>query len=216
MDKVPEGTFNYSDDTREYTPAEAIDLLNTVLATKGFTLLRKERLLIVVDLSDPIPPYMIENVSPKDLDSRGEFELVHVLFNLDKFKPEEAETEAKKLLGPAGQAFALTKTRQLSVTDTAGRCRQIREMINRIEDQDSSSTNFKMFYIKYAHTEDVLTVLRQLLDIPEDKLATADGSLRIGVDPHGGRLLFLYGKESDKIARAAEVIKDLDQRRGGR
>ena len=210
MDSAPEGTFNYSD-TREYTPSEAIDLLNTVLSTKGYTLLRKARLLIVANLENPIHPYMIENVSPQDLDKWGEFELVHVLFNLDKFKPEEAEAEAKKLLGPAGQAVALTKTRQLSVTDTAGRCRQIREMINRIEDPASSSANFKMFYIKYAHTDDVLTVLRQLLDIPEDKLATADGSLRIGIDPHGGRLLFLYGKESDKIARAAEIIKDLDQ-----
>ena len=33
----------------------------------------------------------------------------------------------------------------------------------------------------------------------------------IAVDPHSGRLLFLYGKESDKIARHAEIIKDLDQ-----
>ena len=32
---TPQGTFNYSD-TREYTPAEAIDLLNSVLQTKGY------------------------------------------------------------------------------------------------------------------------------------------------------------------------------------
>ncbi|HID22861.1 MAG TPA: hypothetical protein EYP14_10745, partial [Planctomycetaceae bacterium] len=42
MDAPPPGTFNYSD-TRAYTPTEAIDLLNSVLLPKGFTLIRRER-----------------------------------------------------------------------------------------------------------------------------------------------------------------------------
>ena len=95
---------------------------------------------------------MIQTIKPSELDSRGEYEFVRVLFNLDKFKPEEAESEAKKLLGPAGRV-SHSKTRQLLVTDTAGRCRQIRDMINRIWAPDSSSTNFKTFYIKYAATQ---------------------------------------------------------------
>jgi hypothetical protein len=37
MDAPPPGTFNYSD-TREYTPEEAIDMLNGVLIVKGYTL----------------------------------------------------------------------------------------------------------------------------------------------------------------------------------
>ncbi len=46
LDAPPPGTFNYSD-TREYTPAEAIDLLNGVLQTKGYTLIRRGRMLLV-------------------------------------------------------------------------------------------------------------------------------------------------------------------------
>ena len=37
---MPKGTFNYTDD-RQYTPAQAIDLLNNVLATKGYLLVRR-------------------------------------------------------------------------------------------------------------------------------------------------------------------------------
>ena len=64
------------------------------------------------------------------------------------------------------------------------------------------------------HTDDVLAVLRQMLDIPDDKYVTADGSLRIGIDPRGGRLLFISGTQPEKIARAAEIIKVLDKGQG--
>ncbi len=39
MDNPPPGTFNYTDE-RTFTPAQAIDLLNGVLLTKGYTLVR--------------------------------------------------------------------------------------------------------------------------------------------------------------------------------
>ena len=40
MDQPPQGAFTYSDN-RAYSPTEAIDLLNSVLLTKGFTLLQR-------------------------------------------------------------------------------------------------------------------------------------------------------------------------------
>src|SRR5262249_34148973 len=49
MESPPPGTFNYTD-TRTYTPAEALDVLNGVLLTKGYTLVRHGRMLVVVNL----------------------------------------------------------------------------------------------------------------------------------------------------------------------
>jgi hypothetical protein len=88
MDAPPVGTFNYSDE-HEYTPTEAIDLLNSVLLTKGYTLVRRERMLMLINLQDGIPANLVPTVSLDDLDKRGEFELVSVPFN----------AEIKKLLG---------------------------------------------------------------------------------------------------------------------
>ncbi|HUP77302.1 MAG TPA: hypothetical protein VM260_01990, partial [Pirellula sp.] len=44
MDQIPPGTFTYSD-TRSYSPSEGIDLLNSVLMTRNFTLVRREKML---------------------------------------------------------------------------------------------------------------------------------------------------------------------------
>ncbi|MEI4927654.1 hypothetical protein Q8G50_34615, partial [Klebsiella pneumoniae] len=76
------------------------------------------RMLVLWNLSDPPPPGMIPNISLDELDRRGDFEVVHLLFNLDKFKPEKAEIEAKKLLGPQGTVIPLLETRQVYVTDS--------------------------------------------------------------------------------------------------
>ncbi|MFZ5830951.1 MAG: hypothetical protein ACOY3P_12730, partial [Planctomycetota bacterium] len=118
----PQGTFNYVDD-KEYTPAEAIDVLNSVLLIKGYTLLRRDRALLLINLEDKIPDSLVSDVSPEDLDKRGEYELTRTIFQLDRMTPEEAEAEIKSLLGPQGSVKVLPKSRQIQVTETAGRLR---------------------------------------------------------------------------------------------
>ncbi len=208
MDAPPQGTFNYSD-SREYTPAEAIDLLNSVLLTKGYTLIRRDRMLMLINLEDGIPANLVSTVPLTALDSKGEFELVSVLFNLDKLKPEEAELEIRKLLGPQGSVVALTKSRQVLVTETAGRLRAIRDMLKRIEGPEGAgSGGVQTFELKYARIEDVLPILRQLLDIPEDKTSSVDGSIRIAAEAGTGRLL--VSGRPEKVSRVADALKALD------
>jgi len=208
---VPTGTFNYMD-SREYTATEAIDVLNSILTTKGYVLLRRYRMLILINLEDPIPASMPLEVNPESLGKLGEYELVRTLFDLDKFKPEEAEAEAKKLLGPQGTVVALPRTRQLQVTDMAGRLRAVQKMINRIENKDGSgSGNIRQIELHYIRIDDVMHVLRELMDIPDGDMGAKDGSIRIADDGHG-RLLFLTGKEPEKVAKAADIIERLDVR----
>ena len=81
MDAVPKGSFTYSD-TRSYTPAQAIDLLNSVLLTRGFALIRQQRMLLVIELSETIPLEYFPRVTLEQLPSRGRFEMVSVEFNI--------------------------------------------------------------------------------------------------------------------------------------
>ena len=83
MDNPPPGTFNYTDD-REYSVSEALDLLNSVLLTKGYTLVRRNRMLLVLNTADGIPPDVVPRVTLEELDKRGNFELVNVIFPLGK------------------------------------------------------------------------------------------------------------------------------------
>ena len=129
LDAPPPGTFNYSD-AREYTPREAIDLVNGVLVTKGYTLVRREKMLVLVDLAEGIPEGLIPRVSQDELASHGKFEMVTVLFPLKGRSSEAVTEEIKPLLGPHGKVVPLPTTGQLLLTDTAGIMKTISAVID--------------------------------------------------------------------------------------
>lgn len=131
LEAPPPGTFNYTD-TRAYTTSEALDLLNGVLMTKGYTLVRRERMLLVLNLSQGVPADLIPRVTLDELDERGKFELVTVQFEIGKRPAEEVNAEIKPLLGPFGKSAPLPKTGQLLVTETAGKMRAISAIIESI------------------------------------------------------------------------------------
>jgi type II secretory pathway component GspD/PulD (secretin) len=138
LDAPPPGTFNYTD-SREYTVPEAIDLLNGVLMTKNYTLLRRERMLMVLDLTTGVPADLVPRLTLDEIERRGKFELVSVAFPVGDLNPEEVKTEITPLLGPHGQVAVLAKTKQVVVSDTAGKMRAIGAVIESIPKPDKAA-----------------------------------------------------------------------------
>ncbi len=131
MDQAPSGEFTYSD-SRSYSPTEAIDLLNSVLLTKGFTLIRRGRMLILADLSQDLPLNLIPRVTPEEIPEHGKFEMITVMFPLGRRPADTVEKEIKPLLGKYGSCVALPQTGQLLVTETAGKMQAISILISSI------------------------------------------------------------------------------------
>ncbi len=166
---VPEGTFNYSD-THEYTPTEAIDLINGVLLTQGYTLVRRGRLLTVINLEDEVPDVLVEFVPVEKLDGRGEFELIKTVFHLAKMDPTDAEQEIQQLLGPGRKMIVMPKSRQILVTETAGKLRTIRDVIERAENPTGiKDKGVAEIQLKFVAPEEVLLIARPLLGLEDGK-----------------------------------------------
>ncbi|MFM2011619.1 MAG: hypothetical protein RLZZ396_403, partial [Planctomycetota bacterium] len=101
-DFFPPGTFTYRDPFRVYTVPQAMDVMNGVLLNRGYTLIRKQRALLCIDLGSGDPELirglireLSEIVPSKELDSRGEFEICKTVFMLSRLSVEEAEKEVK-------------------------------------------------------------------------------------------------------------------------
>ena len=163
----PPGTFNYSD-AKEYTPVEAIDLLNGVLLTKGYALIRRERMLVVVDLSEEIPEGLIPRITVDELGDRGRFETVTVQFSLKGRPAATVSEEIKPLLSPHGKVKALPSTGQLLVTDAAGVMKAISAVIESMPvppptTAASETPSLVVYPIKKADPEAVHKALQTLL-----------------------------------------------------
>lgn len=206
-DRYPSGTFNYSD-TKFYTIAESIDLINGVLLTKGYTLVRRERLLMLVDLEDTIPEPLVELIAPEEIDNRGRYELVRTLFTLRRLTPEEAEREVNKLIGPTGLVTVLSQAKQIMVRETAGRLRMIRDVIESIENPEGRrDEKIEIMKLEHITTEEFLASARLLIGIGENN-QMADGSLKLAIDPTNGRILCIG--RVDRLQRLEELRQVLD------
>ena len=83
-------------------------------------------------------------------------------------------------------------------------------MIETIEKPGEAGTGqLHSIDLQYADAQDVLGVIRQLLDIPPDKNSSPDGSVRIILEPSGKRLL-VSGTKPEAVARVEDVVKALD------
>lgn len=208
MDAPPHGTFNYTD-SRSYSTAEAIDLLNGVLLTKGYTIIRRGRMILIHNLEEEINPNSVAQIVPDDLEGKGEYELVCCLFTLNKMTPEDAELEIRKLLGPQGKLIVLKTSRQVYVTETAGKLRLIQRVIQAVENPViPKDEKVVVVPLKFTTPTAFLTLARPLLGIPENTNATPDGSLRMSIDEIGGRVL-VTGKP-ERLERVMEIVKLID------
>jgi type II secretory pathway component GspD/PulD (secretin) len=169
IDAPPPGTFNYSDN-RDYSVSEALDLLNGVLLTKGYTLIRRDRMLTVINLADGVPEALVPRITLTDLESRGRFEIVSMLFPVGKRDVEEVVKEITPLLGPRGKSQALPKTKQILVTDTAGVMRAISAVIESIPqpekprgDEPMEKPLLVVYPLKSADPDAAVKVLEALL-----------------------------------------------------
>jgi beta-lactamase regulating signal transducer with metallopeptidase domain/protocatechuate 3,4-dioxygenase beta subunit len=130
----PPGTFNYSD-AKEYTPKEAIDVLNSVLLTHDFALIRRDKKLIVQDLSEAIPDGLVPLIEVTNLGNRGDFELVTVRIPLGEGDATSVLAKVTAAKGTHGEIVPMPTTDQLQITDTA---RNVRTMVALIEGTDEA------------------------------------------------------------------------------
>jgi type II secretory pathway component GspD/PulD (secretin) len=206
LESPPPGTFNYHD-SRSYTVAEALDVINSVLLTKGFTLVKSGRMLVLVNLEDGIPPNLVTDVPLAELDDHGEYEIIRVTFPVLNMSAEEAAKEVEHLIGPQGTVIVLPQSKRIQVTETGGRLRAIRSVINAVERPDITGS-IREITLKHLSVDDALPYLRQLLAIPDEAFSTPDGQLHIGKDVTGWKLL-VHGTP-ERVARAQEVVRLID------
>jgi len=207
---IPAGTFNYVD-TKEYTPAQAIDLINSILLTKGYVLIRRERMLQLVNMDDfkeGIPQNFVQIIPVEELDKQGEYQFVSVLFPLDKVSPEKAEQEIRKLTVLPGAVIVLPESRHIQVTDTAGRLRVVRRVLQSMQNPEvPGGSQVQQYELKNADPQQAMARLRELLGVAADKNETTDG-VRFTSDPLNPKIL-ITGKP-EGVARVLEMLKVID------
>ncbi|MEX2027147.1 MAG: secretin N-terminal domain-containing protein, partial [Pirellulaceae bacterium] len=161
---------------------------------------------VVWNLEEPIPHDWLPPIMPKELDQYGEFELVRCLFTLTNMTAEEAEAEAAKLKGPFGTVVVLSKSRQVYITDLAGKVRAIRDVIDPVIDPN----NLPQFAVLPLGSLDATTVQNVIASMLPNRqppilmsVVTATNSLAINASvkdlERAKALIYQLGKDGSQM-----------------
>jgi type II secretory pathway component GspD/PulD (secretin) len=209
-DSYPVGTFTYRDPFRRYSVAEAMDVMNGVLLGRGYTLVKKNRILISVDLgsgeSATVTKLLVRELSelvlPEDLDKRGNYEIVSCVFSIERSTVEEIEREVNLLIGPSGSVVPLPTAGQIVVCETAGKLRIIRELIA----GGTRTKKIEKLTLKHVSADEVLAIARPLLGLKDGVNTSED--LSMSTDTFGNTI-FATGS-ADKLQKLRDITLEID------
>jgi len=205
-DRLPEQNFNYRD-SRPYTTRQAIDLLNGILLSKGFTLIRQGNLLIVADITERLPNEMIPEINVTELSQFGQFEIVRIVFPIGERPAEGVVSEIQPLIGTFGNVVALPQTKKVIVSETAGKMKAIQTLIASIPEPKPASPSppaspppapvFAVYRVEGIDATAAMAILGEL--VPDAKLSSDDSAQQISA--------FAVPAQQEAIAAAVEQMK---------
>lgn len=207
----PKGTLTLTDSEREYTPREALDEVNGHLLAQGYTLLRRNKTLYILDLETEIDQKLVRDLlleTPlEDLDKLGNFELSKVRFQMSAITAEAGKEQVQQLIGPQGSIITVPLARQLLITETGENLRRIRDTLETVERQ--LGADVKAFRLKNATADEVVTVAKRLLGIAEEENKDEGNTVFIS-EGTNGKTVYAKGTP-DKIAVVAQVVEQVEE-----
>jgi len=187
VDSVPAGTVNYRDPSRTYTVSESMDILNRLLLDRGYALVRRGRLLMLINLESENASGLIsevaELVSPDQLSTRADSDIVRCVFPLGGISPEAARTEISQLIGPSGRAIVLDSAKQVVVTETVSKLKAIRSLL---ENATMAGSDVTEIVLKHRVADEILEIARPLLGLEPG--INSNENIRIATGLYGDRL----------------------------
>ncbi len=206
-DQYPAGTINFRDPTRAYNVPEGLDVLNRLLLDRGFTLVRRGRMLVLIDLESPNAANLLSEIAelvlPDDLDARGRSDIVRSLFPLGSMTPESAKAELAQLIGPAGRVIVLDSARQVIVSETVEKLIVIRELL---KNATAAQANVVEIILKNRAADEVLEIARPLVGLEPGINQSED--LRLSVGLYGDRI-YATGVPS-KLSLLESIVERAD------
>ena len=234
LNVIPPGTFNYFDE-KEYTPTEALDVINGYLLQKGYVLVRRDQFLVVLNVDDGIPPNLVPNIPLEELAQHGKNELLNIILPVEGITAEEAAEEAKELIGPQGSVIALKKLTAISVTDIGTNLRRIQRLLSGVT-ANPGDLSFRSFNLQYIEASDAERTVRELFGMPRGIESVSDGvvprnrggdprdpkddrnrapvptttkaKIQVAIDERTNRLLITAGQAEMKIVE--DTLKAID------
>jgi len=154
---------------------EAISLINTILAEKGYTAIRTGNTLKIATLTAAkkmnIPVYTGKN--PNAIPASDD--IITCIVPVTSATAANMQENLAGFLSENAEFSANADTNTLIITDSANNIRRIMEIVNAIDTNMAAVAEIKVFHLKYADAEDTADLINDLF---ESQIQTSSSSSR--------------------------------------
>lgn len=204
---LPPGSFTY-EDPNAFTIDEAIARLNLFLIPQGYTIVRRDQLLSVLSLSDPRSLQQLDALASvrtvDQLHGLSEHEIIKCSLPIGDLVADEVVAELKPLM-LMNPPVVLPRSKQIVVTETAGKVRSVLQVIEAMT-VPAEEMLVRRFELRHTDYDAVMLVAVAHLGLTTGELTSEE--LSISSDATG-KLLFVSGL-TDKVERLDSLLKVLD------
>lgn len=204
---LPPGSFTY-EDPNAFTIDEAIARLNLFLIPQGYTIVRRDQLLSVLSLSDPRSLQQLDALASvrtvDQLQDLSEHEIIKCSLPIGDLVADEVVAELKPLM-LMNPPVVLPRSKQIVVTETAGKVRSVLQVIEAMT-APAEEMLVRRFELRHTDYDAVMLVAVAHLGLTTGELTSEE--LSISSDATG-KLLFVSGL-ADKVERLDSLLKVLD------
>lgn len=162
-----------------YTLDEAMSVLNLNMARFGVHLRREGKYLYLSSLQDASRKPM--RVSGDEVPAEVmPDEMLTITIPLNNARAELVAQQIKPLIGPYGGVTPIAAQNMVVVVESAAQCRRIREIVRSIDEVRPVDSAFKLFTLKHAKADTVVTALRGLVgERQKTVIVDKDGQQRV-------------------------------------
>lgn len=145
----------------DYTIDEAINILNRMLFMHGLQVRRERDFLYVTKLEDMKGfARAFDAEVPPDV---GDADMVTIVVPLINAPAAPLAERLGPLTSQYGRITALPEQNVLVIVDTAAQCRRLRTIVERLDQEPPTDSQFKLFPLEHAQAETVLNALQGLI-----------------------------------------------------
>ena len=201
------------------TTDEAVDLLDTLLADKGYAVVRNNRILKIVDQEDA-KKYNLpvkKGADPKQIPTNDS--MVTQIIPVRYADATQLIQDLEPLLPSDATLTANQSSNALVLTDRQASIHRMAEIITALDTSISGISTIKVFPLQYADAKELAEIIDDIFEQPEDNSSRGRGG-RGGFSPFGGRGGSSRGRDggddsggtSEARQAASHVIAVADER----
>ncbi|MCL2700846.1 MAG: hypothetical protein FWE88_04035 [Phycisphaerae bacterium] len=192
-------------DSESYTYEEAFEMLNTLLAMRGASIIEQGRFIRCM----PTPMLnakiytgteKTENIKPT--------EIVTVLLPLKYLDAEVAAKTAIRMVSSYGSVAPMSRGRGVVITDHMGNIQRVKVLFDEMDRDSFSSQQVRSFALKQAQARNIVNVVNQLFMWKGDPTKMPDDWAFAASDDRSNTLVLIG--VGPKLALAEDMVTQLD------